>query len=164
MAGREVRVFAEGSLRWVQASGTGITWGTASAAPTALVGYVQAGLAAKQSQTIETIMERGQPNHHKWISKQPPEVTFTFLNAVSANWPPTAVTANGASLPMVSFELREDVRELGGPTAEFWQLINAAFVSQDFTEAENGGTLAQTWRGMYLLGPTGSGYLSTGGQ
>jgi|SRR5689334_8522290 len=164
MAGREVRNFAEGSLRWCVASGTGIAWGTASAPATALIGYVQAGLSVKQPQTIETISERGNPNHHKWVSKQAPEVTFTFLNAVSANWPPTAVTSNGASLPQVNFELRKDVKELGGPTAEFWQFINCAYLNQDFGEAENGDTIAQTWRAMYVLGPTASGYLSTGGQ
>lgn len=164
MAGREVRNFAEGSIRWVQASGTGIAWGTASAPATALIGYVQAGMAVKQSQTMETIAERGLPNHHKFVSKQPPEVTLTFLNAVSANWPPTAVTAAGASVPQVHFEIRKDVRELGGPTAEYWQLINCVFLNQDFGEAENGDTIAQTWRAMYVLGPTASGYLSTGGQ
>lgn len=164
MAGREVRIFAEGSLRHVVASGTGTGWGTASAAATALIGYVQAGLAVKQSQTIQTVLERGLPNHHKFVSKTPPEVTFTFLNAVSANWPPTATTAPGASLPMVNFELRKDVKELGAPTAEYWQFINCAFLSQDFGEAENGDTVAQTWRAMYILGPSASGYLSTGGQ
>ena len=164
MAGREVRNFAEGSLRHVVASGTGIAWATASAAATALIGYVQAGLAVKQSQTIETVMERGLPNHHKFVSKQPPEVTFTFFNAVSANWPPTATTAPGASLPMVNFELRTDVRELGAPTAEFWQFINCAFIDSNLGEAENADTIAQTWRAMYIAGPTASGYLSTGGQ
>ncbi len=37
----EVRIMSEGTLRYVQGSGSGRTWGTASAPASGLYGYVQ---------------------------------------------------------------------------------------------------------------------------
>src|SRR3990172_11579920 len=107
---REVRIFAEGSLRWVQASGTG-GWATASAPITALMGFVQAGLAIASARNFTTVMERGVPHHHKFLDEQPPEVTFTYLQAVTANMANPA-TASGVSTPQMHFQLRSQDNEI----------------------------------------------------
>lgn len=164
MAGREARILAEGSLRWVVASGTGPAWGTASAPATGLVGYVQAGLAFTRERNVIGVMERGTPDHLKNAGRNFVDVQFGFLQAVTANYPPTASTSQGASLPMLSFEMKHNVTELGGPTAQYHHFINGAFVSDGFAEAEAGNVYTHTWRFTNVLGPTASGYLSTGGQ
>jgi len=164
MAGREVRIMAEGAMRWVVASGTGQTWGTASAPVTGLIGFVQAGGTFTQTRNVLTVKERGVPHHHKVLGREPIEFNMTFMQAVTANYPPTASTSQGASVPQVNFELMHTVSELGGPTAQYHQFVNATFVSQQFTEPEDGNRYQQTWRAINYVGPTASGYLATGGQ
>lgn len=166
MAGREIRNFAEGSLRWVQASANGTTWTTASAPATGLVGFVAAGLTFNNQRTVTPVMERGLPNHQKLAVQQFGQVTFTFKQAVTANYPPTSVTGAGASLPLLHFELKHNAPELGGPTAtaQFHQFVSCAFLTQGFTEAEDGNNYQQTWQVAVISGPTASGYLATGGQ
>lgn len=163
MGGREVRIFAEGTLRWAQASGNGTSgWVTASAAPTALIGYVQAGTNFNRQRTVVSVMERGMPNHQKNAAQASVPITFTFLQSVTANYPPTSTTAGGASLPLVHFELKHGVPELGGNTAQYHQFVYCAFVGDNFTEAEQGNTYQQTWNALYVLGPASTGYLATG--
>lgn len=164
MAGREARVFAEGAMRWAVASGTGQAWVTASGGATGLVGYVQAGLGFTRARNVVGIMERGTPDHLKNVARQFVDVNFTFLQAVTANYPPTSTTAAAASLPLVCMELKHNVPELGGPTAQYHQFIMGAFVSDAFVEAEDGNKYTQTWRFTNVIGPTASGYLATGGQ
>lgn len=164
MPDREARIFAEGSLRWVIASATGHTWQTASAPLTGLVGYVQAGLTFTRNRNVISVMERGIPDHFKQASKAAVDVQFTFLQAVTANMPPTAITAAGASLPLLHMELKHNAVEAGGPTAQYHQFICGAFVSDPFTEAEDGNKYQQTWRFLELQGPVHTGYLSTGQQ
>ncbi len=157
----EARVFAEGSLRWVVASGTGNTWVTAAAAPTGLVGYVEVGLSYTQTQNKALIKDRGYPNHFKNIGEEATTVKVKFLQANTAQYPPTSVTAGGASLPMVHFELRHNMPELGGPTGQFTQFVYGVIMPNTWTEGEQGNTYDQTWSFIKMLGPTGSGYLST---
>lgn len=164
MGGREIRNFAEGRLRWVVASGNGTTWVTASAPATGLVGFVQEGQTFQRQRTVTQVMERGYPSHQKNASQAFVPVTFTFKQSVTANYPPTSTTAGGASLPLVHFELMHNVPELGGPTAQFHQYISCAFVSDGWTEAEDGNNYQQNWQAAIVLGPTASGYLATGGQ
>lgn len=167
MAGREARILAEGSLRWVVPSGTGQAWSTASAAPTGLVGFVQAGLAFTRARSVVGISERGTPDHLKQAARNFVDLNFTFLQAVTANYPPTSTTAAGASLPLLHMELKHNTPELGasiGATAQYHQFIFGAFVSDQFTEAEDGNKYQQTWRFVNVQGPTASGYLSTGNQ
>lgn len=163
MAGREARTMAEGSLRWVVASGTGQAWQTASAPVSGLVGYVRATQYTR-AREVATIDERGTPDHHKQTKRNPGEVTFEFLQAVTANYPPTSTTSQGASLPQVNFELKHNVPELGGPTAQYHHFVNCAFVSDQLAEAEDGNKYSHTWRAINIIGPTASGYLATGGQ
>lgn len=160
----EIRTFAEGSLRWAQASGTGSTWVTAAAAPTGLVGYVEVGLSFTQTQNKALIKERGFPNHWKSIGEEAATVKFKILQGNTAQYPPTSVTAGGASLPMVHFELKYNVPELGGPTAQFYQFVNGVIMPNTVTEGEQGNSLDQTWSFIKVIGPASTGYLSTGGQ
>lgn len=157
----EVRTFAEGALRWVQASGSGRTWATASAAPTALVGFVEAGFQAGSAARYATIMERGIPHHHKFMSKEAGEVTFQFKEAVTGNDPAQRVaTASGASVPMLHFELKSDrLEDTGsGPSGLYYQYIGCVLVDNQWTEGEEGNMRRQTWRYLAMT-ETGSGYL-----
>lgn len=154
---REARTFAEGSLRWVQASGTG-GWATASAPISALVGFVQAGLGFQSARNMVTIMERGVPHHHKFVSQEPPQITFTYLQAVTANFANPA-TASGVSTPQVHFELRHTDTETPAQTAQYFQFHNGVLLSRNPTEGENGNTIQETWKFLSMVGPTASGWL-----
>jgi hypothetical protein len=155
---REARIFAEGSLRWVQASGTG-GWNTASAAPTALAGFVQAGTTFNSAQTVVTVSERGRPHHHKLAGWEPVEVQFTYLQAVTAGMANPA-TASGASTPQIHLEMRAQDNEVAAASGQYYQFQNCVLVSRGWTEAEEGNQLQETWRALAMLGPTASGYLS----
>ena len=155
---REVRTMAEGALRWVQASGTG-AWNTASAAATGLIGFVQAGLAIASAREFATVMERGAVHHHKRIRAAAPEVTFTYLQAVTGNMANPA-TGSGASTPQAHFELRHTDEELPSVTAQWFQFHNGVMLSRGWTEGENGNQFQETWRFLGMVGPTGSGYLA----
>ncbi len=76
---REARVFAEGTLKWVQASGTGPAWATASAPASATVGFVQAGVSTNSAATIVTVKERGFPHHHKQVGSRADRVAVHLL-------------------------------------------------------------------------------------
>ena len=155
---REVRTFAEGALRWVQASGTG-GWNTASAAATGLLGFVQAGEALTSARDMATVMERGIPHHHKFLSQTPPEIQFSYLQAVTANMANPA-TASGVSTPQVHLEIKHTDTENPAVTAQYFQLQNAVLLSRGWAEGADGNTWQETWRGLALVGPTGSGYIA----
>jgi hypothetical protein len=154
---REVRTFAEGSLRWVQASGTG-AWNTASAPASALVGFVQAGTNWNSGRNIATVMERGVPHHHKFVANEPIEVQFTYLQAVTANLANPA-TASGVSTPQVHVEIKNTDAEAPANTGQYWQLHNGVLLSRGWNEGENGNQIQETWRFLTMNGPTASGYL-----
>ena len=157
MTQREVRVFYEGSLRWVQASGTG-SWATASAAPTALVGFVQAGFSFNSGQKVVTIMDRGQPHHHKVTQVNPIDVDWTYLLAATANIVQPA-TAVGASTKQAHFELRINAAEDSPTSYMYFQFMNGVRKSINAAEAEAGDTLKESWVFLSMTGPTSSGYL-----
>src|SRR3990167_8809064 len=151
---REVRTFAEGTLRWVQASGTG-GWATASAPVSATVGFVQAGISFNSANNLVTIKDRGVPHHHKDIGNDPIEITFSYLQAVTANLPNPA-QASGVSVAAVHMELRHADQELGGvsPTAQYHQFHMGAIISRGWTEGEEGNVFQDTWRFLTMTGPT----------
>ncbi len=155
---REARTFAEGALRWAQASGTG-GWATASAAATALMGFVQAGMTMTSARRVETVMERGTPHHHKNLGADPVEVQFTYLQAVTANMANPAI-ASGVSTPQAHFELRSTDVESPTLTAQYWQFMNGIMLRRGLTEGENGNQIQETWRFLTMTGPTGSGYIA----
>lgn len=155
----EVRIMAEGTLRYVQGSGSGRSWGTASAPASGLYGYVQS-FTFNSAQTVTTIMERGIPDHHKITQKSPLDVTFELLwtgSAAGIN----ALTASGVSIPHFHIEFRASAGDMAGtPSAYFYQFHGAALQSVGFTENAEGDRIALTFRALGMNGPTGSGYLS----
>ncbi len=155
---REVRTFAEGSLRWVQASGTG-GWQTGSAAITALVGFVQAGTTFPSARNLVTVMERGYPHHHKFTDEPANEVQFSYLQAVTGNLANPA-TASGVSTPQVHFQIRSQDNEVAAASAQYWLLTNCVLTNRVWAEAAEGNTLQETWRALSIIGPTASGYLA----
>ena len=155
---REARIFAEGSLRYIQASGTG-GWVTASAAISALLGFVQAGMSYNSARGVATVMERGLPHHHKFTDSQPPEVTFTYLQAATANKLAIA-TASGVSTPQAHFELRHTDAEIAAASGQYFQFANGVKVSEGWTEAAEGNQWQETWRFLTMTGPTASGYMT----
>lgn len=154
----EVRNLPEGSLRWVQASGTGRTWATASAPASGLIGFVQEGMTFTSGQTITQIMERGIPDHHKLVSKNAIQVSFTFMWTGSAQFP---VSGSGASVPMYHLEYRASAVEYAGaPSGFFYQFHGVALSQQSFTENGNGDQIQFQGIALGMVGPTASGYLS----
>jgi len=154
---REVRTLAEGTLRWVQASGSG-NWNTASAPTSALVGFVQAGTNFVSAQGVVTIMERGTAHHLKKISVDSLQVKFTYLQAVTANMANPALSS-GVSTPQVHFEVKSVDVENPTVTAQYFQFLNCVLESRGWTEGANGNQLQETWRALSMTGPTASGYL-----
>lgn len=156
---REIRTFAEGALRWVRASGTG-GWQTASAPSNSLIGFVQAGTNFASAQMIVTISERGTPHHHKVTEYAPPEITFTYLQAVSGDMLFRQVgQLQGVSTEQFHLEIKHTDTEAPSITAQYWQFMNCTRISMSWTEGVDGNQLQETWRVLSMIGPTASGYL-----
>ncbi len=155
---REARVFAEGSLRWVQASGVA-GWATASAPQSALLGFVQVGARFNSAATMTTVKERGVPNHHKKLGAEVIEVQFTYLQSVTANMANPA-TGSGVSTKQAHFELRHQDDEVAAASAQYFQFANGMMKSRGWVEGDNGNQLQETWEFLSMVGPTASGYLS----
>lgn len=152
----EVRTFLEGTLRGVQASGSGQSWATGAAAPAFLLGFVQAGMSVVSGQTVSTQMERGAPHHHKITEKAP--ITLTVTYRLTGAYP-VALTSSGASVPMYHLEHRASAPE-NGTTGVYSQFYGMALQSRTWTEAADGNTMQETWVGLGCLLATASGYLS----
>lgn len=153
----EVRVQSEGSMRAVQASGSGRTWTTGATPPSAILGYVQ-DFSFTSAAQIATIMERGNPDHHKMQSKTPIDLTVNYLWTGGM---PTALTASGASMPMYHLEYRASAPEVGnGSTGAYYQFMGAALVQAQFQERPEGNIINAQYRCLAMTGPTGSGFLS----
>lgn len=154
----EARVQAEGSLWWVQASGSGRSWSTAATPASGLVGLVT-DFSFTSGATITTIMERGIPNHHKLTERARIEPTFSLL-WTGTNAIPTAVTGTGASVPMFHYEFKAIRPEDFAGSGYYYQFQGAALQSFDFKEAKEGDSLTMKLACLAINGPTASGYLS----
>lgn len=156
----EVRIQAEGTMRWVQQSGSGRTWATASAPQSGLYGFVQS-FSFTSAQTVTTIMERGLPDHQKVTMKAPIDVSVEFLWTGSAAGQQAPATGSGATVPMLALELRASAGDMAGsPSAWYYQFHGAALQSIAFTEAAEGNRISVQFRALAMVGPTASGYLS----
>lgn len=153
----ETRTFREGSLRWVQASGTGRAWGTAATPVSGIFGYVKS-FSITSAQTVTTISDRGTPDHHKVTEVAPIDVSVQFMWTGRSV---TAVSGAGASVPMVHLEWRASAPEIGnGTTGDFIQIHGVAMPSLQWTENADGDTVDLKLVALAMNGPTGSGYLS----
>jgi hypothetical protein len=155
----EVRNQHEGALRWVQASGVGAAWATASGAASGLLGFVT-NFALTSGRTVQTIYDRGKPNHHKLVSEEAIDVSFDLQYGITAQYPPVNVTGGGASMPMIHLELRMSAPEQGSGSAQYIQVYGVALNNQAFAEATNANTLAFKGMGLGMNGPTASGYMA----
>ena len=164
MAQGEVRIMLEGTLRGVQASGSGRTWATATSPASALYGYVQNGMSITSGQTVTTIMERGVPDHHKITEKAAIKVTVSqLINHNTGQQTPFAIaTASGTTVPLQHLEWRVSAAEIGAGagTGMYYQFMGVAPESFKITEDSKGNKLDYSFVCLAMTGPTGSGYLS----
>ena len=176
---REIRVWREGELRWVEASGTGVNaWQTASAVPASTgtgyntaawaarsgtIGYVRAGLSFDETWNYATVSDRGLPKHHKYQGKEPVETTFEILFGITADMPSanTAVgpSALGVSRVAYNFELKMREEEVATASGIYYQFHKSQVLRRGLSESEDGDTMGFTVRSLDTNGPTGSGYL-----
>ena len=152
----EVRTLREGFLWWVQASGSGIAWATASAPTSGLFGYVQS-MDYTSGMTYTVVYERGIPHHRKANQNTPITVN---ANVMWSGSHPTAVSGSGASVPMFHLEHQANAPENGG-TGRFHQFHGVVIPSYAWTESMDGNTMAFTMEALAMNGPTASGYLSS---
>lgn len=152
----EVRVMAEGTLWWVQQSGSGRTWATAASPPSGILAYVQEGMTYTSGKTITPIMERGVPDHWKVTEFAPINVSFSILYAGSGL--PVALTASGTTVPMIALEHRASAAELGA-SGIYHQFMGVPLQSLKWTEGKQGNKMDLTYQALGMIGPTGSGYI-----
>lgn len=137
----EIRNMREGTLRWVQASGTG-AWNTASAPRSGLIGFVQAGFDFVQQKDFIQVMDRGVPKHHKLVAVQGGKATFNVLFGVTADYP-DIITSSGVSTPQIHLEFRQQMDEISTTSGLYFQLLNCVEVGRKFTEDPQGKFIAR---------------------
>lgn len=150
----EARTFLEGELRFVQASGSGKTWATASAPVSGIFAFVRS-MNYTSGAIVNAVMERGTPDHWKLNSRQPIQIT---VNAVYTGGVPSAASGSGASVPMFHLEYRASAAETP-TTGRYMQFHGVPLISYQWTEGDE-DTLALTFQALACNGPTASGFLS----
>jgi hypothetical protein len=151
----EVRVMAEGTLRFVQASGSGNVWATASAPVSGLVAYVQSFSHTSAANYVQ-VSDRGVPTHHKFAAANAIDATFNCLWTGAFTG---MLTASGSTVPMMHLEHRASAAEIGSNSAFYHQYHGAVLTNINFTEAAEGNTISLTFRALAMNGPTASGYI-----
>ena len=152
----EIRIQMEGSLRLVQASGSGRTWATAASPPSAIVAFVQA-FSFNSAQTDTIISDRGRPDHHKITEFMPIDVTFDCgWTGQFTGW----LSASGASVPLVHAEWRASAQELGAGTGYYYQFYGLATNSFKITEDKAGNKVSISMKALAMSGANSTGFLS----
>jgi hypothetical protein len=109
------------------------------------------------AQTLETVMDRGTPTHHKVVDKQQIAVSWDLLHGITGDYP-TFASGSGASVPMIHLEHQATAPEA---TDAIWtQFHGVALESIAWTETTPVNTQTWTTRALATNGPTASGYLS----
>ena len=153
----EVRTNFEGSLRYVQGSGSGTSWATASAPVTGLIGYVT-NLTWTSAQDFLVVSDNGVPTHQKAGARQPITLSFDVQYGITAQYPAPA-TASGATVPHILLELRMSAQEQSAGSALYYQFYGATKLSNAFTHA-NPNTMTWTYQCLGMSGANGSGYIA----
>ena len=151
----EVRVQTEGAMRWVRGSGSGRTWATASAPTSGLVGFCTEFSYTSALRTVQ-VSERGIPDHHKVVGKDPIELNVSYLWTGAQ---PSGVSGAGASVPMDHLEFKAGAPEIGAASGFYYQFYGCVMESVEFQEAEDGNNISVTYKALGMNGPTASGYL-----
>lgn len=154
----ETRTMIEGNVRWVQASGNGSAWVTASAAPTGLLGFVTNMQWGIRQQEHIAIMNRGQFSHWKAGDKGVLAGSFDLIYGITAEYPPTAVTAGGASLPIIHLEHKMLASEVGATSGVYHIFAGVVIDSVQITEGKP-NSMTFNFQAATVIGPTASGYL-----
>lgn len=145
----EIRNLPEGVLSWVQSSGTG-GWATASAPASGLVGYVQGGMNFQQPRQYETVYNRGTAGHFKLVRVENGKLSFDVLYGITADYPPTAITASGVSTNQIHLEWKVTAPEIGG--VQYWQFMNCVQATPKVTENERGDQASFEFQYLSHLG------------
>jgi hypothetical protein len=149
----EVRSLPEGALYWVQASGSGTAWATASAPASGLFGYVQS-MNFTSGRRVVAVMDRGVPTHWKQVGRDPINLSVNFAWTGAT---PTAVSGASASVPMWHLEYKADYPEAAN-TATYYQFYGVVVTNMQWTEGDQ-DTVGLTMQALAMNGPTASGYL-----
>lgn len=150
----EVRNIYEGTLRWVQASGNGRAWITASGAPSGVIGNVT-DFRFESARQVITVSDRGVPDHHKIAGWTPILVAFEMQWGITGDTP-RAASGGGTTVPLVHLELKSTAPESSG--AIYFQFYGVAFAAHPFAVGLPADV--QRWHGSALAmnGPAASGY------
>jgi hypothetical protein len=151
----EVRTMLEGSLRHVQASGSGSTWATAATPVSGIFAFVRS-MSWTSAATLSTIKDRGRPHHHKIVGFDAVQVT---VNAAWTGGMPSAASGGGASVPMFHLEYRASAAETP-TTGVYFQFHGVPIHNIQVSEGENEDTIQLTFVALAMNGPTASGFLS----
>jgi len=156
--GNEIRNRIEGNLSWVQASGSGTTWATASAPASAVPMAYVTNFTWTSAQTLIPAMNRGVPTHFKQGDKAVIDVSFTINEAITGEFP-NPQSGSGASMPIYHFEFKQNVPENPNVTGIYYQFHGVAKVSRAFTEGDLNEN-AYTMQALAMSGANNTGYLS----
>lgn len=152
----EVRVQIEGSMRFVQASGSGNAWATGTTPASGLFGFVQS-MVVNSAQTVTVIKDRGRPSHNKITDIAAIDLTVNYLWTGAT---PEAASGASATVPMWHMEYRSSAGEIGAASAFYYDFYGVALQSVQFTEAPAGNTIAAKYTCLGMSGENASGYLS----
>src|SRR3990167_10430313 len=95
----EVRVAMEGVLSWVQQSGSGLSWATASAALSGANMAFCRGMSFNSGLRTVQVPDRGIPSHNKVVGKDAINGSFSVAYANTADMAPKlSPTAPGAAV------------------------------------------------------------------
>jgi hypothetical protein len=138
----------EGILSWVSASGNSNAWATGASSPSgSAIAFIR-DFTFGSGQTINTVMNRGVPNHHKIVDAQPISVSFTYGYSGLSGVPHYPVH--------LEFKLRNPITD----ASAYFHFHNSFRTTHDFTENAEENTLADAFVALGMTHATASGYLS----
>lgn len=135
----------EGILSWVSASANTSGWSTAASSPSGIaIAYVR-DFGITSGRTVNTVMNRGVPDHHKRVDATPLNLNLTY-------------GYTGDSIPDYHVHLELFMSGQNGASA-FHQVHNAIRTQHDFGEVPEENTYTDTFVAVSMTESTASGYL-----
>ena len=150
----EIRSRLEGTLSFVQASGSGVTWATGTSPASGVLAYVT-NFQFTSASTVSAAGDRGTPTHNKLISRAPIAASFTIMHTGNI---PLPASGAGASVPMYHLEFRASAPEIA-PTGFYARIMGVPVSQLQFTEGDL-DNVAYTVQGLAMSAWMTSGYLS----
>ena len=164
MAANEVRVAAEGELRFVQASGFSGAWATASGAAGKRLAFASELRANFQPPAMAWIRDRGVLSHAKRTNDGGPYEFEARSLVVNTGTLLTVVeglgTASGASVKKVHIEYKSLTREDATISAVWSMGHHCVLMEHGFEEGEEGNVYRLRFECQSAVHPTASGYLA----